>query len=119
MAARRKQVWLPKLVLALSAGLALSACQDTTANEGPKSERPVLTATAKFEPRVTRRSFVATIRPRFESDLGFRVAGKVARRLVNVGDAVKQGQVLAVLDETDLRLSSPKPRPNAMPPPRR
>jgi RND family efflux transporter MFP subunit len=104
MATRRKQVWLPKLVLTLSAGLALSACQDTRANEAPKSERPVLTTTVKFEPRLTRRSFVATIRPRFESDLGFRVAGKVARRLVNVGDAVKQGQVLAVLDETDLRL---------------
>jgi RND family efflux transporter MFP subunit len=64
----------------------------------------VLTTIVKFEPRVARRSFVATIRPRFESDLGFRVPGKVARRLVNVGDAVKQGQVLAVLDETDLRL---------------
>ena len=104
MVTRRKQVWLPKLVLTLSAGLALSACQNTTANEAPKSERPVLTTTVKFEPRLTRRSFVATIRPRFESDLGFRVPGKIARRLANVGDAVKQGQVLAVLDETDLRL---------------
>ena len=50
------------------------------------------------------RTFVATIRPRVESDLGFRVAGKVAKRLVSVGDAVKVGQALAALDATDLRL---------------
>ena len=50
------------------------------------------------------RSFVATVRPRIESDLGFRVAGKVARRLVEVGETVKAGQVLATLDEIDLRL---------------
>src|SRR5215207_2232373 len=104
MLTRRKQVWLPKLVLTLSAGLALSACQNTTANEAPKPERPVLTTAVKFEPRLTRRSFVATIRPRFESDLGFRVAGKVAQRLVNVGDGVVAGQTLAVLDDTDHRL---------------
>ena len=57
MAARKKQVWLPKLVLALSTGLALSACQNTTANEAPKSERPVLTTTVKFEPRLTRQHY--------------------------------------------------------------
>ena len=57
MVTRRKQVWLPKLVLTLSAGLALSACQNTTANEAPKSERPVLTTTAKFEPRLTRQHY--------------------------------------------------------------
>jgi RND family efflux transporter MFP subunit len=57
-----------------------------------------------FEARTPERSFVATIRPRVESDLGFRVPGKVAQRLVNVGDAVTAGQALATLDPTDLRL---------------
>ena len=46
-------------------------------------------AAVTFEPQRAERSFVATIRPRVESDLGFRVAGKVATRLVNVGDASK------------------------------
>ena len=115
MAARRKQVWLPKLVLALSAGLALSACQNTTANEAPKSERPVLTTTVKSEPRITRRSFVATIRPRFESELGFRVAGKVARRLVNVGDVVKRGRCWRSWTRPICVSSSTKPRLSAMP----
>jgi RND family efflux transporter MFP subunit len=82
----------------------LSACQDTAAQDAPKPARPVLVTTVKFEPRTAERSFVATIRPRVESDLGFRVTGKVAQRLVSVGDAVKTGQRLALLDETDLRL---------------
>jgi RND family efflux transporter MFP subunit len=81
----------------------LAACQEK-AETPVKAERPVLVQKVAFEARVPERSFVATIRPRVESDLGFRVAGKVARRLVNVGEAVVTGQPLATLDETDLRL---------------
>jgi RND family efflux transporter MFP subunit len=39
-----------------------------------------------------------------QSNLGFRVAGKIVERLVNVGQAVKAGQPLMRIDETDLRL---------------
>jgi len=49
---------------------------------------------------------VGTVRPRIESDLGFRVAGKVSRRLVEVGTRVESGQPLAVLDEVDLALQA-------------
>jgi RND family efflux transporter MFP subunit len=89
----------------LAAGLlaALTACQGE-ALETAQPERPVLVQSVAYEPRAPERTFVATIRPRLESDLGFRVAGKVARRLVNVGEAVKDGQALATLDEADLRL---------------
>ncbi len=91
------------LPLALLAGL--QACQDPAARAAPKApERPVLVARAAYAAHTPERSFVAAIRPRVESDLGFRVPGKVARRLVQVGDAVRAGQPLAVLDETDLRL---------------
>ena len=44
--------------------------------------------------------------PRIESDLGFRVAGKVSKRLVEVGARVDIGQPLATLDEIDLRLQA-------------
>ena len=57
-----------------------------------------------YEPAVRERSFVATVRPRIESELGFRVGGKVAQRLVEVGETVKAGQILATLDEVDLKL---------------
>jgi RND family efflux transporter MFP subunit len=91
------------LLPALALPLALAACQAEPAAVA-KPDRPVLVQTVAFEPRTPERSFVATIRPRVESDLGFRVPGKVATRLVNVGDAVKAGQPLATLDPTDLAL---------------
>src|SRR5215208_2169780 len=48
--------------------------------------------------------YAAEIRPRVESRLGFRVGGKIVERRVDIGDAVKAGQVLARLDARDLRL---------------
>lgn len=44
----------------------------------------------------------AEVRPRFEQRYGFRVPGKIARRAVDVGQEVKAGQVLAVLDSQDV-----------------
>jgi multidrug efflux pump subunit AcrA (membrane-fusion protein) len=38
--------------------------------------------------------------------MGFRVPGKVAKRLVEVGQTVDVGQPLAILDEIDLRLQA-------------
>jgi multidrug efflux pump subunit AcrA (membrane-fusion protein) len=94
----------PRLLPSLALVLALAACQDKAAQQAPTPDRPVLVQVVRFEARAPERSFVATIRPRVESDLGFRVAGKVARRLANVGDEVRAGAPLAVLDDTDLRL---------------
>ncbi|MCX7170531.1 MAG: efflux RND transporter periplasmic adaptor subunit [Proteobacteria bacterium] len=42
------------------------------------------------------------IRPRYEQRYGFRVGGKIASRLVDIGQEVKTGQVLAVLDAQDV-----------------
>jgi RND family efflux transporter MFP subunit len=47
---------------------------------------------------------VGVVRARYETDLGFRVAGKIVRRVVNVGDSVHAGDVVAQLDPQDLRL---------------
>lgn len=91
------------LPLAFGAVALLAACQDKP-QEAAKPDRPVMVQTIAFEPRTPERTFVATIRPRIESDLAFRVTGKVARRLVNVGDRVKAGDALAALDPADLRL---------------
>jgi len=40
-----------------------------------------------------------------ETELGFRTGGKVVERLVEVGDSVKAGQVLARLDPADYQLA--------------
>jgi RND family efflux transporter MFP subunit len=49
-------------------------------------------------------SYTGIIRPRHETNLGFRVAGKVMERVVSVGDKVIPGQILARLDDADARL---------------
>lgn len=50
------------------------------------------------------RSFSGTWRPRIESELAFRVGGKVSARLVELGQAVRAGQPLARLDAADVQL---------------
>src|SRR5262249_9597906 len=85
--------------------VALAGCDSTVAKK-PEPTRPVLVATAHYEAETPERSFVGTVKPRIEADMGFRVAGKVAKRLVEVGQTVEVGQPLAVLDEVDLKLQA-------------
>jgi RND family efflux transporter MFP subunit len=63
-------------------------------------------STVHYEAESPERSFVGTIKPRIETDMGFRVPGKVAKRLVEVGQTVDVGQPLATLDEVDLKLQA-------------
>src|SRR3954447_19889742 len=85
--------------------IALAGCNDKVA-EKPVSPRPVLVATVHYEAESPERSFVGTVKPRIETDMGFRVPGKVARRAVEVGQTVDLGQPLATLDEVDLKLQA-------------
>jgi RND family efflux transporter MFP subunit len=50
--------------------------------------------------------YTGEIRARHETDLGFRVAGKMVARLVDAGAEIKPGQPLAKLDPADLLLSA-------------
>ena len=83
----------------------LAGCNNKVA-EKPAPSRPVLVATAHYEAETPERSFVGTIKPRIEADMGFRVPGKVATRLVEVGQTVEVGTPLATLDEVDLKLQA-------------
>src|SRR5438093_52209 len=51
------------------------------------------------------RAFTGTIAARVQSNLGFRVPGKIVERLVDVGQQVTAGQPLMRIDDTDLRLA--------------
>lgn len=51
------------------------------------------------------RGFTGTVAARVQSNLGFRVPGKIVERLVDVGHQVKAGQPLMRIDPTDLRLA--------------
>jgi RND family efflux transporter MFP subunit len=90
-------------VLALSA-VGLAGCNDKKVVVDTMSQRPVVAMVVKYESASVTRSFVGIVRPQVESDLAFRVSGKVAKRLVQAGDKVKANQELAELDATDLHL---------------
>src|SRR6202162_3843807 len=85
--------------------IALTGCNDTVAQKAAPS-RPVLVASVHYEAESPERSFVGTVKPRIETDMGFRVPGKVAKRLVEVGQTVDVGEPLATLDEVDLKLQA-------------
>ena len=49
--------------------------------------------------------YVGTVQSRHEVDQAFRVGGKVVERRVDVGAVVREGDVVAVLDDIDYRLA--------------
>jgi RND family efflux transporter MFP subunit len=68
--------------------------------------KPQLVQVAIVKPAgASERAFTGFILARVQSNLGFRVAGKIVERLVNVGQQVRAGQPLMRIDETDLRLA--------------
>jgi RND family efflux transporter MFP subunit len=83
----------------------LAACGESTgAPAVVHPPKPVLVAPIKFADGQDVRTFTAQIKPRIEGSHGFRVAGRVVRRFVDVGSTVKAGDPLAVLDDADFRL---------------
>ncbi len=85
--------------LALLALLALAACGK--APEDPRTLAPVVDYAKALPAPATSRAFTGVVAARVESALGFRVAGKVAARLVEAGQRVRAGQVLLRLDAAD------------------
>ena len=79
--------------------LLLVGCSDSS----PKAPeiRPVRTIVVDPKPIDDDRQAVGEIKPRQETDLGFRISGKLVSRVVEVGTRVKKGDLLARLDEQD------------------
>jgi multidrug efflux system membrane fusion protein len=87
----------------------LAACGN--AASPPEPPRPVLVVQAGADSAggsagLTLSAYAGEVRAREESSLSFRIGGKVLRRLVDAGDRVRAGQVLAELDAADLRLQA-------------
>jgi RND family efflux transporter MFP subunit len=96
------------LLLSLMLGTALIAgCGKGDANptnsSGEAAPRPVRFVTVGMSNVEDVSILPGEIRPRFEQHYGFRVGGKIQRRLVDVGQTVKVGEVLAVLDSQDVQ----------------
>ena len=69
----------------------------------PRVAPPLVRLVEATRPERAERTFTGTIAARVQSNLGFRVAGKIVERLVDAGQQVKAGQPLMRIDETDLR----------------
>jgi multidrug efflux system membrane fusion protein len=94
---------LVRASLIASLALTVAACQEEPVAE--KVIRPVKAVVVHQNAGEVIRSFSGDIRAHTESSLGFRVAGKIVERGVDVGDRVAAGQPIARLDDTDLVLS--------------
>ena len=100
--ARLRAIGAILMVVALAP--ALTACDDAATSATATPARPVQVQRVVFAPADENREFAGVVRARYETDLGFRVAGKIVARLINVGDRVRAGDVVARLDPRDLQL---------------
>ena len=90
------------LLSATVLAMLLSAC----AKPEPQKEpiRAVKVMTVGAQPMQAGLEYAGEVRARVESRLSFRVGGKLIARLVEVGQRVKAGQILARLDPQDIKL---------------
>ncbi len=84
--------------------LFLAGCQKPQEPERAPSVRPVKTVLVESSTEGGIRQFPARIDSLNKADLSFRVGGKVKEILVAEGEHVKEGQLLARLDDTDYRI---------------
>lgn len=101
--------FLPRHALAVvMAAALLTACSRPEQTAEPV--RAVRTITVGSGVAIGLNEFSGEVRARVESRLGFRVGGKIVRRLVDLGQPVRAGQVLAQLDAQDLKLGQESAR---------
>src|SRR5881296_2914259 len=87
------------LTVALIAGGSKPAVKD------PRLQSPRVEIFEAEAARSNNRTFTGIVEARMQSDVGFRVGGKILERSVNMGQRVHKGQVLMRLDSVDLKLS--------------
>ena len=95
------------------------ACGGTSGDGNAKAaSRPVLVAWVESA-SPGQSAYTGVVAARTESDLGFRVGGKIVERRVDPGDRVRAGDTLLVLDVEDFELAAAAPRETASALPRR
>src|SRR6476620_1045516 len=96
---RSSVMWFCNLLL-IGVVLALAGCKQ---EDVPVENRLVRAVVVDLKAVGQDRYAIGEVKPRYESDLSFRVGGKVLSRLVDVGASVNQGDTLATLDTQDYR----------------
>jgi multidrug efflux system membrane fusion protein len=96
-----KTAWLlPALVVVVA------ACDRAAPPAPPADIRPVRAEKVDMHAIANSTRYAGEVRARYETDLAFRVSGRVQARLVDVGAQVKAGQVIATLDPQDYALAT-------------
>jgi RND family efflux transporter MFP subunit len=96
----------PFATLGLVGLLAFSVSACTEAKTEPVAAvRPVKVVEIASADTTRSLQYSGTVKARTEMNQGFRVAGKIVEREVNIGDRVKPGDVLARIDATDYALA--------------
>jgi multidrug efflux system membrane fusion protein len=88
------------------AAVALGAAGCAKHEAAPDTVRPVMLTQVAAGSGAALAVFAGEVRPRYESDLAFRIGGKIVARKVDAGARVRKGQELAQLDPSDLRLQA-------------
>ncbi|WP_083338530.1 efflux RND transporter periplasmic adaptor subunit [Ensifer sp. LCM 4579] len=79
----------------------LAACDDKAeVAASPQQVGAVRASAADYQPMA---EITGAVKARIQSDLSFRVSGRVIERLVDVGSHVRAGEVLSRLDDTEQR----------------
>ncbi|MDO8341939.1 MAG: efflux RND transporter periplasmic adaptor subunit [Cellvibrio sp.] len=99
----RRLIVLSAAVLAYP--LLLAGCSEQPPSD-PRIDAPLVRVVEVQGANSVSRSFSGVMAARVQSDLGFRVSGKVLERLVDTGQSVKKGQPLLRLDPVDLKLAA-------------
>jgi len=96
------------LLIAISGAAALAMVSmrapQASAVGDPRQDAPLVRLAMPAPAAESDRRFTGAVAARVQSNLGFRVPGKIVKRLVDVGQQVKAGQALMQIDESDLRL---------------
>ncbi|MBZ7925057.1 efflux RND transporter periplasmic adaptor subunit [Ensifer adhaerens] len=101
---RRRISFIATIALISTLSAALAACSEEK-SETAEVVRPVKVVEIAQADNVRQLSYSGAVRARTEMNLGFRVSGKIVERIVNVGDRVKVGDLLARIDPTDYELA--------------
>jgi RND family efflux transporter MFP subunit len=93
-----------RLAAIVAVAALVAGCKGEAASR-EETVRPVKVAVVAAAPKGRTLTYSGVVRPRIESAIAFRVPGKIVARSVNVGDRVDVGDVIARLDEIDLKLA--------------
>ncbi|MCA1491328.1 efflux RND transporter periplasmic adaptor subunit [Sinorhizobium alkalisoli] len=99
-----KQPFAGRLLGVAALAALLAGCSEEKA-ETKEIIRPVKVVEIAGTGETRRLVYAGAVKARTEMNLGFRVGGKITERLVDIGDRVEPGDVLARLDPTDYELS--------------